>query len=128
MELIQAVKSFQLRVYSWCCGCFGHELSEDKVERNYRFLEEAAELVQACGMTEDEAISVIKYVFNRPLGNVNQEVGGVMITLAALCQAHSVDLFEEGEKELALICDHQIIHKIRAKQKSKPHRSSIPGI
>jgi hypothetical protein len=36
-------------------ACFGPEISADRVERNHRFLEEALELVQACGAARETA-------------------------------------------------------------------------
>lgn len=60
-------------------ACFGATISRDKAERNHRFLEEALELVQACGCTESEAAQLVAYVYGRPAGDPPQEVGGVMV-------------------------------------------------
>ncbi|RQS15519.1 hypothetical protein DIE07_03565 [Burkholderia sp. Bp9002] len=35
----------------WMLECFGAAIATDRMERNHRFLEEALELVQACGCT-----------------------------------------------------------------------------
>lgn len=84
--------TFQDRVQPWMIACFGTEIAGDTVERNHRFLEEALELVQACGCTQSEAHQLVDYVFGRPVGEKPQEVGGVMVTLAALCLAQSLDM------------------------------------
>jgi NTP pyrophosphatase (non-canonical NTP hydrolase) len=117
--------SFQNRVKPWMDSCFGPTISADKVERNHRFLEEALELVQASGCTREESLQLVNYVYGRPQGDINQEVGGVMVTLAAHCLAHGVDMHEAGEIELARIWGK--IDQIRQKQASKPKNSPLPG-
>jgi hypothetical protein len=94
---------FQARVQPWMMACFGLEISGDREERNHRFLEEALELVQACGCTAGEAHQLVEYVYGRPVGEKGQEVGGVMVTLAALCLANDLDMHAEAETELARI-------------------------
>ncbi len=115
---------FQNRVQPWMLACFGAEISSDKIERNHRFFEEATELVQACGMTASEAHQLVDYTFNRPAGEPKQEVGGVMVTLAALCLAQGLDMHEAGEIELTRIWTK--VDKIRAKQAAKPKHSPLP--
>jgi hypothetical protein len=115
---------FQQRVQPWMMACFGPEISADTVERNHRFLEEALELVQACGCTQSEAHQLVDYVYGRPVGEKHQEVGGVMVTLAALCLAQGLNMHEAGEAELARIWTK--VEKIRAKQAAKPKHSPLP--
>lgn len=117
--------AFQQRVQPWMMACFGPEISADRVERNHRFLEEALELVQANGCTVDEAHQLVDYVYGRPQGEINQEVGGVMVTLAALCLANGIDMHQGGETELARIWTK--VEKIRAKQAAKPTHSPLPA-
>ena len=117
-------EKFQYRVKPWMDKCFGHVISKDTVERNHRFLEEALELVQACECTADEAHQLVDYVFGRPAGDKPQEVGGVMVTLAALCLSQDMDMHEAGEKELERIWTK--IERIRAKQAAKPKHSPLP--
>lgn len=114
----------QQQVQPWMMECFGPEIAADCQERNHRFFEEATELVQACGMTASEAHQLVEYVYGRPIGEKNQEIGGVMITLAALCLAQGLDMHQEGETELARIWTK--VTQIRAKQASKPHHSPLP--
>lgn len=102
-------------------------LAAGREERNHRFLEEALELVQACGCTAEEARQLVEYVFARPVGERDQEVGGVRVTLAALCQAWNLDIQECGETELARIEQPDIMAKIRAKQAAKPQFSPLPA-
>jgi NTP pyrophosphatase (non-canonical NTP hydrolase) len=119
--------SFQKRVHGWMMDCFSMEICRDRQERNHRFLEEALELVQACGCTASEAHQLVDYVYGRDQGDINQEVGGVMVTLAALCLANDIDMHQGGEIELARILQPAIMNKIRAKQASKPKHSPLPA-
>uniref|UniRef100_A0A6M3MHP8 Uncharacterized protein n=1 Tax=viral metagenome TaxID=1070528 RepID=A0A6M3MHP8_9ZZZZ len=116
--------SFQSRVQPWLLQCFGAEIAADRVERNHRFLEESLELVQSLGCTDSEAHQLVDYVFGRPVGEPAQEVGGVMVTLAALCLANGLDMHSAGETELARIWTK--VEKIRAKQAAKPKHSPLP--
>lgn len=121
-----AIKPFQQRVQPWLMECFGPMIAGDREERNHRLLEEALELVQACGCTASEAHQLVDYVFGRPVGDPHQEVGGVMVTLAALCLANGLDMHVAGETELARISVPQTVAKIRAKQAAKPKHSPLP--
>lgn len=117
--------SFQSRVQPWLQACFGSVIASDRAERNHRFLEEALELVQACDCTQHEAHQLVDYVYGRPVGVARQEVGGVMVTLAALCLAHSMDMHADGETELERIWTK--VEQIRAKQAAKPRNSPLPA-
>lgn len=116
--------TFQERVQPWMMACFGAEIAADKVERSDRFIEEALELVQAGGYSKERAHALVDYVFGRPQGDINQEVGGVMVTLAAHCLAHGIDMHAAGETELARIWTK--VEQIRAKQAAKPTGSALP--
>ena len=117
---------FQQRVQPWLLECFGAEIAADRMERNHRFLEESLELVQSLGCTASEAHQLVAYVFGRPVGDPPQEVGGVMVTLAALCLASGLDMHDAGEVELVRISVPEIVAKIRAKQAAKPKHSPLP--
>ena len=117
---------FQARVQPWVMACFGAKISADRAERNHRLLEESLELVQACGCTASEAHQLVDYVYGRPVGERAQEVGGVMVTLAALCLAQGLDMYAAGETELARIWTK--VEAIRAKRAAKPKHSPLPAI
>ena len=114
---------FDLRVGDWMEACFGAEISRDVTEHNHRFLEEALELVQTGGFTASEAHQLVDYVFGRPVGKAGQEVGGVMVTLAALCLARAIDMTAVAERERVW----QKIAVIREKQAGKPKHSPLPA-
>ncbi|MFM0226101.1 hypothetical protein [Paraburkholderia dipogonis] len=125
-EALRKVQSFQARVQPWMLECFGPVIAADKIERNHRFFEEATEAVQANGMTRSEAHQLVDYTFGRPDGELHQEIGGVMVTLAALCLASGIDMHAAGETELARINVPETVSKIRAKQAAKPKHSPLP--
>ncbi len=124
VEVACDVVDFQRRVEPWMAECFGAETSNDAEERNHRFIEEALELVQACNGTAEDCHELVDYVFGRPVGLRGQEVGGVMVTLAALCLAQRLDMHGQGDVELKRVWGR--IDQIRRKQETKPHRSPLP--
>jgi hypothetical protein len=113
-------KPFQKRAQYWAKKCFGLTLATDRNERNQRFAEEAIELVQACGMSERAVLGAVAYVYNRPVGEVRQEVGGTYTTLALLCAANGIDMVAEGEKDLLEIDNDETSARIREKRRTKP--------
>ncbi len=64
------------------------------------------------------------YVFDRPIGEPEQELGGALVTLTALANCHDMHLMQAGENELARVWTK--IDKIRAKQAAKPKHSPLP--
>jgi hypothetical protein len=119
-----SASSFQSRVDDWLLACFGETIARDKIERNHRLLEEALEAVQSGVCTRSEAHQLVDYVFDRPVGELWQEVGGCMNTLAAFCAAHGLDMAECGERELARVWTK--VEAIRAKHAAKPKHSPLP--
>lgn len=116
---------FQLGVDDWMDACFGAAIKVDRLERAGRFCEEALELCQtAPGFSKDRAHALVDYVFGRPQGEISQEVGGVMVTLAAFCNTFGISITAEAERELARVWTK--VEQIRAKQATKPTGSALP--
>ena len=118
--------TYQKRVGSWLEDCFGLDIAHNKIERIDRFIEEAIELAQSLGYSANRAHALVKYVFNRDIGEPNQELGGTLVTLASLSYAHGLSMAEAGETELRRIMQPEIKAKIKAKQKTKPTGSALP--
>ena len=119
------VRDFQSEVGEWMLACFGEEIAADKIERADRFIEEALELAQTIpGFTVERARALVEYVFARPVGERGQEVGGVGVTLAALCNTFGLNIREEWERELTRVWTK--VEAIRAKQATKPTGSALP--
>ena len=109
---------FQRRVVDWARQCFGQDHIKDHRVRALRFVEEALELAQACGLSDNEVRRVLVYVYNRPTGDIHQEVAGTMLTLAVLADLHGVDMLGQGEAELVRCWSKT--ERIRAKDQAKP--------
>jgi hypothetical protein len=112
-------KTFQQEVRDWVVHCFGETVADDIATRCFRFFEEAGELCQSLGMRKEDANKLVDYVWSRPVGEPRQEIGGVMVTLAALATPAKLNMFLDGWAELARVNQPEITEKIRAKQKSK---------
>lgn len=119
-----ATQDFQRGVDAWMDACFTAEIKADVQERCDRFVEESLEFVQAAGYSAARAHALVDYTFGRPPGEINQEVGGVMVTLAAMCNTLRVDIGGAAETELARVWTK--IDKIREKQAAKPTGSALP--
>lgn len=113
--------TYQRMIDGWMEECFQGvtPLEQRKSIRSARFLEEALELYQANGLSKESALQLVDYVFNRPVGEPHQEVGGVMVTLAALCTPCGIDLNSAAVSELERINTPEMMDKIRRKQASK---------
>lgn len=109
---------FQERAVNWIRECFGEGVAMDSTERSCRFLEEALELAQATGMSRGQAGILLDYVYSRPIGVPKQEVGGVLITLSALCNLHGISMLEAGSYDLENAIENT--SKIRIKWGTKP--------
>lgn len=116
---------FQARVYDWMQECFRRPDSLFPEQRSFRFLEEALELAQASGTGREDALRLVDYVYSRPPGEIYQEIGGVMVSLAGL--ATSVGHSMENAAETELNRCRENTERIRAKDLAKPERSPLPG-
>lgn len=119
--------SLEKRVQNWCVECFGQTTAEDVTKRTWRFLEEALELAQSLGADKSDVLKLADYTFSRQKGQPNQELGGVMVTLAALSAANHMDMMAAFNSEFARINRPETVAKIRAKHATKPLKSPLPG-
>jgi len=117
---------FQRGCRNWVIDCMGEDAAKNKVERNFRFTEEAIELVQSCGCSKEDVLKIVDYVYGRPLGEPFQEVGGTMTTLASLCNAQGIDLGVAADTELSRCWT--LVGKIRAKALAKRTHAALPGV
>jgi hypothetical protein len=117
-------RAFQRRVAEWMTACFPRSSLSDVSERTHRFLEEALELAQAQGCPREDALALLDYVYGRPEGERDQEVGGVLVTLAGLCNATGVSMDDAGDRELER--NWARIDRIRRKQAVRPQGSPLP--
>ena len=115
--------SYQRRVRLWTEKCFGDVICLDRPTRRAQFFEEACELIQASELPLNIAMAILKNVYDKVPGNMNDETGDVMVSFDALC--NSYDLSMQAEAEDALERCTTNIETIREKQKSKPFHKHI---
>ena len=93
----------QRDMLEWAVNTFKSDTCNpaDILERSRRFIEEAAELVQACGLPLEEVLRVVQFhVYCKdPDGNVPKELGQSAMTLAALAAALDYSLYDEEIRE-----------------------------
>lgn len=87
--------------WDWGIRCFGVEHMMNVPIRSLRLGEEAIELMQACKVSRDLAHKLVDTVYGRPVGQVSQELGGVLLTAGVLCEAMNLDLEEVLFTELS---------------------------
>ena len=111
--------TYQQRVEVWCRMCFGDDYDETLVTRAKRLLEEAIELAQALDLPRTTAKTLVDFVYDRPVGEDVQEVGGVMVTLAALCAAAGYNMQDCGEMELKRVWNNMDAVRLKNQQKRR---------
>lgn len=115
------VNLMQQRVADWV-ESRGLRLN-DPHERAMRFMEEALELAQACGLEAREVSRLVDYVFAKDPGEVHQEIGGVMTTLFALGHARGLRVLGCAHDEI------ERIHKLPAEKfQNRQRRNALDGI
>lgn len=72
-------------VYDWGMRCFGSDQMHNRQLRALRLLEEAVECAQAAGVPQQLAALQVQRVYERPHGDLGQELGGVLLTSCAMC-------------------------------------------
>ena len=83
------------------------------------------ELAQAAGGSPEEIHALIDYVFDRPSHQVAEEVGGVLVTLAGLCETSVIDMAQAGDAELQ--SNYARIDAIREKRRNRRGNSPLPS-
>ncbi|WP_421358194.1 hypothetical protein [Agrobacterium rosae] len=123
---VQEVAGFQKRVEAAHHPLF-HDDPTDIEERRARFWEEAGETVQSFGMTEEDAVKLVRYTWSRAKGEPAKEIGAAMLTLASLCVVAGYDLSECAEADLENLQRPETIERIRAKRATRYGRGPLPG-
>lgn len=109
----------QKKVVALGSEVFGEPNMKSIDERMIRFIEEAMELVQAGGMTQDMAHRLVDYVYGRPKEQeIHKEVGGVQITLFALADALGIDVETAYKTEFNRV--KAKVDQCREKHRNKP--------
>ena len=78
-------------ILKWAVETFG-PCALDRHERARRVVEEAVEVAQAQGVDPAELHLIVERASSRPTGEIEQEIGGLIVTLEALAANIGVDL------------------------------------
>lgn len=94
----------QVAVAAWARHAFGKEHADNPKQRAVRLAEETIELCQVAKADPAMLHKLIDYVYSRPVGTYEQELGGVGVTLLAFAHAAgcSADKCESDEVERIL--------------------------
>lgn len=95
----------QKLITKWAIDSFSEAEALSIEQRGLRLLEEAIELAQVCKVDQRMIHKLVDYVYNRPIGHIQQEIGGVGLTLLVLAEAAATnaDLCEVTEIQRVLI-------------------------
>lgn len=108
----------QRNTHDWATSLGGPEQPSAYL-RARRFIEEALELAQACGVEQEKARAILDHVYSRPPGDPYQEVGGVGMTLLPLCEMIGISAEQAFEDEYARVNQPEVLEKIRRRQFEK---------
>lgn len=89
--------------YDWADRCFGSEHVINLPLRALRHAEESIELAQAVGTPREYLHKVVDQVYERPIGDPVQELGGSLLTACVLARAMGVTPEEAFERELTRV-------------------------
>lgn len=124
--------AYQLATGVWVEAAFkdrknadGEDVITSLNERNYRAFEEACECMQSGGMTREQMHKIVDMVQDKPVEpDIKKEVGGMLSTLAAFCNARSIDMWQCAVAGIKRNWDQ--IDAIRDRQKNKPAMIETP--
>lgn len=120
-----SLQSLQRKVGEWFNECFkGYiKLQSDPRVRMQRLLEEVHELAQANDIPKEDVIRSADYVYDRPKGEIKDEVGGTGVAFLVYCAVSGISAVECILTELKKNWGR--IEKIRSRQSSKPIPSGM---
>lgn len=90
------------RANHWVENTFGVDVANSKIERGLRLLEEAFELCQVLDVPPKQIKHLVDRVYNRPVGELQQELAGTNFVLWTL--AHQL-----GYWSLTFITEEMIV-------------------
>ena len=91
----------QIVVEAWIRRTFGDKVMDNPKERALRLAEESLEVLQTSEAGCEEAHALVDMVYDKEPGVLLQEVGGVTVTLLALCAHHGLRLDDVAGTEIA---------------------------
>ncbi len=81
-------------ILAWAVETFG-PVADNRHERAMRFIEEATELVQSCGLSRETVEAITERAYSRRAGQIGKELAQAGMTLEALAAHLGADLSHE---------------------------------
>lgn len=103
-------------IYEWGARAFGLNHMHDRHVRALRLMEEAVELAQACDVSRVNAMQLVSMVYDRPPGDIRQEIGGVLVTAHAFCAGQGIEVEKALEDEVCRVLDYSPDHFAKRNQ------------
>lgn len=108
------------RTARWVVRTFGLPNLTDRRERARRIVEEAIEVAQSEGIDEARVRRLVERVYSRPVGMIGDEIGGLLLTIAAWqANTPSMSPFVEAERLLSTKLEPGDPERFRAKHADK---------
>lgn len=107
----------QADLLKWAADTFG-PTAYNLDERAARLVEEATECAQAAGLDWFAVWRIMDRVYNRPAGELRQEIGGCAFTLATLAEVAGFNAQHELAREFDRVTSIDVAH-FRAKHAAK---------
>lgn len=86
-------------ILNWAASTWG-DTAYNPTERAMRMFEEAAETAQAMNLTEEVCSMILTRTFKRPKDDPRKEIGGLLVTVYALCAILDISPSEALATEL----------------------------
>lgn len=100
----------QRQTHAWCVAAFGDHDARSIAQRGLRLAEEAIETAQACGCDAAMLHRLVDHVYAKPVGELDQELGGLGVTLLALAQAAGLSADRAEHRELERVMAKPLEH------------------
>lgn len=100
VEILESRDQRQVTVFSMIKARFGPDHANSVPQRALRFIEEGIEACQAAGVDRDQLLKLVGFVYDRPVGELNKEIGAAGLTLLGLAAAAGLSADDEEDREV----------------------------
>lgn len=100
VEILESRDKRQEIVFQTITERFGPDHANSVPQRALRFIEEAIEACQAAGVDRDQLLKLVGFVYDRPVGELNKEIGAAGLTLLGLAAAAGLSADDEEDREV----------------------------
>lgn len=100
---VSTLATLTQRTGRWVTQTFGLEILTSRRERALRIAEEAIELAQAEGIERTQTAALVEHVYDRPVGDPDQEAAGIGVCLLAWAACTGRAIHQLIERELTRV-------------------------